>query len=340
MKQRSVYVLCLLVLVLLTVAGCSTARKAPTTASAANSSSGATLQPSAVATTTPDPNLTVGIIGDSFYDEYRGTDSRGGEYAPVTFNLVELLARRRGFNFGPWGEWGEPRRAGYEYNWARSGANTGSMIAEGQHIGLAEQIAAGKVNYVFIGIGANDFSPNYGPYKSIYDGEMSDEELAAKIKGAVKAVTTVVDTVQQAGAKGVAVALFMQWELDPTIASRYPDAQRRRRVADAIDAVNAGIKAMAAERGVALVDQTVIAQSMLQSFDSQGNYVIDGEKINFMNKGDEPHHSRLADGSHVGTVMSGITANYYFIDTFNREFGFNIPYLTDEEILQEAGLRP
>jgi len=339
MIQITIPVFCVLLIVLLSVAGCSAARKAVTGGSAA-APAAAALQPSAAATTTPDPNLTVGIIGDSFYDEYRGTDNRGGQYAPVTFNLVELLARRRGFNFGPWGEWGEPRREGYEYNWARSGANTGSMLAGGQHTGLAEQIAAGKVNYVFIGIGANDFSPNYGPYKSIYDGEMSDEELAAKIKGAVNAVTTVVDTVQQAGAKGVAVALFMQWELDPTLPSSYPDAQRRQRVADAIDAVNDGIKAMAAERGVAVVDQTEVGRRMLESFDSQGNYVIDGEKIDFMNKGDEPHHSRLADGSHVGTVMSGITANYYFIDTFNRAFGFNIPPLTDEEILQEAGLRP
>lgn len=45
----------------------------------------------------------VGVIGDSFSDEYRAEDNRGGAYAATTLNWVELLARYRGVNLGAWG---------------------------------------------------------------------------------------------------------------------------------------------------------------------------------------------------------------------------------------------
>jgi hypothetical protein len=215
------------------------------------------------------------------------------------------------------------------------------MIEMGQHIGAAEQVKAGGVSFVFIGVGSNDFSPYYGDnYQRIYSGAMSDAELEEKVRAAIANVTLAVDTVQQAGAEGVALALFIQWDYDRTLAELYPEAERRQRVTQAIDAVNAGLVAMAAERGVAVVNQSDIGRSMQPNFDAEGFYHIGGERIDFMHHGDEPHHSRLADREHVGTVMSGVAANYYFIDTLNREFGLDIPPLTDEEILREAGLRP
>ena len=283
----------------------------------------------------------IGILGDSFYDEYRGSDRRGGQYAPVTFNLVELLVRRRSINLGPWGDWGEPRRTGYAYNWARSGANSGTLISMGQHTGVAEQIAAGNVAFVFIGIGANDFNPYHGDtYSSIYAGTMSDGDLAAKIAGAVRNVTLAVDTVQDAGAQKVAITLFTQWDMDPALPESYPDAEGRQRVADAIEAVNAGLLAMAAERDVVVVNQNEMGRELLSRLDDGGALTVGDEQINFLRNGDEPHHVRLADGQHLGTVMSGLSANYYLVDLFNRYFGLEIAPLTEEEILQEAGLQP
>src|SRR6185295_5345010 len=69
-----------------------------------------------------------GVMGDSGSDEYRADDNRGGAYAATTLNWVELLVRFRGLDFGPWATWGEPRRTGYEYNWARSGARAADVI--------------------------------------------------------------------------------------------------------------------------------------------------------------------------------------------------------------------
>lgn len=322
------FVLCLLLL-LPTVAGC--AALAAKTAAA----------PEPAAKRSPDWRRGIAILGDSFYDEYQGSDRRGGDYAAVTFNAVELLARTRGFALGAWGNWGEPRRTGYQYNWARSGATSSTMIEMGQHLGAAEQVAAGDVALVLIGVGSNDFSPYYGDsYERIYTGAMSDDQLRAKIETAVANVTVAVDTVQRAGAEGVILVLFMQWELDPTLSQWYPDAARRRRVADAIDAVNTGLLAMASARGAAVVSQAEVGAQLQPAFDAEGFYQIGGERIDFLHHGDEPHHSRLADGQHTGTVMSGVVANYYLIDTINQIFDLTIPRLSDEEILREAGLRP
>jgi hypothetical protein len=323
----------------------------PTATATASPASSATPMPSptSVSADTPTPTpITntprgLAILGDSFFDEYRADNARGGAYAATTFNNVELLARLRGLNLGPWGTRAEPRRTGYEYNWARSGATSYSLIQQGQHTGAAAQIRAGLVDYVLIGIGANDYSPNFGDtYQRIYSGAMSDSALAAKERQHVTDVTTAVDAVLDAGARGVGVVLFTEWGLDPSIATRFPNAAGRQRVDDSIRRVNAGLEAMAAGRGgVVIIDQNAIGRErILPGLDSQGNFTVGGEKISFLTNGDEPHHVRLADGSHVGTVMSGRIANWYIVEPFDAAFGFNIAPLTDAEILSAAGIRP
>jgi hypothetical protein len=281
----------------------------------------------------------IGIMGDSFYDEYQADDQRGGNYHALTFNLVEILERTRNFNLGPWGRWGEPRRTGYEFNWARSGATSQDMIDQGQHTGLAQQVAEGKVTFVFIGIGANDFSPYYrDDYKNIYNGQMTDQQLKEKIKNAISNVTLAVETVQQAGAKGIIVTLFTQWELDPLIGEIYPDQTRRQRVAKAIDAVNQGIQAMAETKGVVIYNQNEFGMKLLPSLQESRYLNVGGKLIDFLECGDKPIYSRLADQQHLGTVLSGVSANTYFIETMDKNFDLHIPLLSDQEILQIAGL--
>src|SRR3954468_17135097 len=97
----------------------------------------------------------IGVLGDSYSDEY-------GFYPPdrsTARNWVEILAATRGLDFGPYSEVsrGEPRNQGFAYNWARSDAETADLIATGQHIGLAEQVARGEVKTVVVFIGGNDF---------------------------------------------------------------------------------------------------------------------------------------------------------------------------------------
>ncbi len=282
----------------------------------------------------------IGLIGASTLDEYRGTENRGGRFADVTFNMAEMLVLLRDFNLGEWGTWDEPRRTGYAYNWARSGATSRSMIEKGQHTGVAEQVARGDVTFVFILIGANDFNPYFGnSYAQIYEGGMSDRALQAKIDEAIADVTLAVDTVLQAGAMGVGVSLFPNWDFEPGVMSNFPDADRRQRVNGAIAQINAGISAMAAKRDLILVDPNALAQTILTEVDDDGYINFGGERIDFVNVGNDPHYARLGDQvGHAGTVLSGIMANYYFIEPLNAAYNTSIPPLTPEEILSAAGL--
>ena len=97
---------------------------------------------------------------------------------------------------------------------------------------------------------------------------------------------------------------------------------------------------MAGESSVVVVNRDEMGRELLSSVDNGGAVTVGDEQINFLRNGDEPHHVRVADGQHLGTVMSGLSANYYLVDLFNRYFGLEIAPLTEEEILQEAGLQP
>src|SRR4029450_7949687 len=97
----------------------------------------------------------IGVLGDSYSDEYQF-------YPPdrsSARNWVEILAACRGLDFGSFStaSRGEPRNQGFAYNWARSDAETGDLIATGQHTGLAAQVTRGEVTLVVVFAGGNDF---------------------------------------------------------------------------------------------------------------------------------------------------------------------------------------
>src|SRR3954470_20354200 len=103
-----------------------------------------------------EPIVGIGVIGDSLADEYQF-------YPPdrsTARNFVEQLVGDRQLNFGPFDAdaavRGEPRNAGYAFNWAKDGATTSDIIAQGQHTGLAAQVVAGDINYAWIFAGGND----------------------------------------------------------------------------------------------------------------------------------------------------------------------------------------
>lgn len=281
----------------------------------------------------------IGIMGDSNSDEYRANDSRGGDYADTTMNWMEQLAENRFLNFGQWGDWGEPRRTGYEYNWARTGATAHSLITSGQHTGLAKQVAEGKVSLVFLWIGDNDFHLTNGTYEDIYNGELSDDELQAKVDQAIIDITTAVDTVLEAGPVKMVVVTISDKGLAPQAAFLFPNPAKRERVSKAIQAVNEGIKDLAGTRDVTVVDINSFAELVLKRINRLGLLEVGDQTINVLLQGDEPHHLQLSDKSgHAGTVMSGLFANALFVEPFNDAYGAGIEPLSDEEILSNAGI--
>jgi hypothetical protein len=290
-----------------------------------------------MSSTTPIAGL--GVLGDSNSDEYRADDNRGGQYAPVTLSWVELIAARRGLNFGPWGTWGEPRRTGFKYNWARSSATVHDAIASGQHTGLAAQVANGEISHVIIWIGTNDFGTWNDQYQEIYDGRLSDEALQAKIDAMAADITLAEDTILRAGQVKLLLATIPERAGTPDVIRQFPDEAGRRRVNEAIRALNAQLISLAAARGIAVVDSAALMQWLFQRVGKTGLLQIGREQINVFGKGNEPHNGQLDDETgHPGTILSGLIANEIVIRPFDEQFGAGIPLLSDEEILQSAGL--
>ena len=295
--------------------------------------------PSATPLPATTPIVGLGVLGDSNSDEYHADDQRGGEFAAQTFNWVELVVNLRELNLGPWGTWDEPRRTGYEYNWSRSGATVHDAIVSGQHTGLAEQVAKGEVSHVIIWIGVNDFGIWNGKYQEIYDGTLSEEALQTKIDAISADVALAVDTILEAGEVNLLLVPISERLDSPDIVQQFPDEAGRRRVNEAIRAVNIRLMDVASTRDIAIVDTLALTQGLLQRLDNTGMLQIGNEQIDVFSKGNEPHYGRLDDSSgHPGTVVSGIVANEIVIRPLDEQFGANIPLLTDDEILQSAGL--
>jgi hypothetical protein len=280
------------------------------------------------------------ILGDSNSDEYRADDDRGGAYASVTFNWMEQLVMARALDFGAWGTWGGDRRTGFEYNWARSGARAADLVGQGQAAAVAQQVDDGAVKYVYVHIGANDFHLVGDTYREIYDGTLTDSQVAAKVAEVVGDVTAAVDIVLAASPERIVVTQFGDPGLNPRALAMYPSAAGRSRVSMAIESVNRGLTQMAMTRPqVTLYDLNAFADSLLGRIDADGNLDVGEELISMVEAGDEPHHAQLGDRSgHLGTVVSGLFANATFIGPFNQAEQLGIPMLTDAEILSHAGL--
>ncbi|MBL8164872.1 MAG: cadherin-like domain-containing protein, partial [Anaerolineae bacterium] len=284
--------------------------------------------------------LRIGIMGDSTTDEYRGTDNRGGAYASVTYNWLEQLVLKRDVYVGPWGNWGDPRRTGYEYNWARSAAVAQNLLTQGQAVGLASQVGAGKIDLVITWVGNNDFAPynTSSGYEPIYNGTLSGTALDTKINDLVSYIAQAVDTVRAARVVPMIVATISNWNLSPGVLGdpRFQDPAKRQRVTDAINRANQGIIAMANARGMGIFDSDAFTNSLLPRV-VNGFLNVGGVQINVFGVGDNPVNGILGDGIHSGTVLGGLLANEY-VRIINTLRDPDILPFSEQEILATAGL--
>lgn len=274
-----------------------------------------------------------GVAGDSLTDEY--FDQGACEYPGYTLdalNWVQQLAAFRRIDFGPL-ETTTPREVprclGYERDWARAGADTATLLDDGQHTGLAAQLASDAANLAVLWIGNNDFAWYFAIGQSIYDGSLSGQLLQDHIDGVVARVDTALAALR---AEDVPV-LLGKIIMGPGPESVHPDPVGRQRVLDAVAAANAGIEALAAQYpGVAFVDPLALFASRLNP--EQTAYDVGGVSID-IDACDEATCAIVSDAIHPGSVSSGLVANA-FLEAANREFGTRIPLFSDLELLQIA----
>jgi phospholipase/lecithinase/hemolysin len=275
----------------------------------------------------------IGVLGDSFADEYQFyADDRA-----TARNFVEQLAEDRGLNFGAFetdpAVRGEPRNAGFAYNWAKDGATTADLIAQGQHTGLAAQAAAGDVNYAWVFVGGNDVlslatSPDPAADVAALAGTLltNGQAALAALVGAKPDLRVVIATVPRLGAlpavKGaVAGGLVEQSLVDQADA--------------AVAQLNVQIRQIAkSEKQVALAD---VATLMDQLF-AKKRYKVGKLTLDRETPSNDPRSLFLADGVHAGTVGQGLLANV-FVKAMKKEFKAKIKALSAKEILANAGLQ-
>jgi hypothetical protein len=272
----------------------------------------------------------IGVIGDSYSDEYQF-------YPPdrsTARNWVEILAATRKLNFGSFSlaNRAEPRNQGYAYNWARSDATTESMIATGQHTGVAAQAASGEVTLVVMFIGGNDFinaMKTADPVDTLQQvgprAEVNFERAFRTVLGAHPDVKLVVATVPDIRHL-------------PEFREALKSGQLPKAYADAASATlahyNGRIRALAFHNPrVALIDLDLVTR--LRDKLSPEAVSVAGRPIVRWVPSNDPTHLFLADVRHLGTVGQGLFAEL-IVTAVDAKFNAGVAPLSHREIIEFA----
>jgi lysophospholipase L1-like esterase len=271
----------------------------------------------------------VGVLGDSYSDEYRFYPPHRARAR----NWVEILAETRGLDFGPFtgSDRGAPRHAGYAYNWARSGATTDDAIAEGQHTGLADQVARGEVGLAWVFLGGND----------LIEALRSDDPEAALPRAAERAIgnlDTILATLRAADASvPILVVTVPDVRELPEFAGPLPRGQAAA-VTAALLRFNEHIRALPRRDGHIFVADLFLSQQAARLVAPEG-LTLAGCRVSRLEPGDEYDRLFLADGRHAGTVAQALIARL-FLATVNARLEAGIRPLSDREIVDYAAQVP
>jgi len=276
------------------------------------------------------PIGSLGVLGDSLSDEYPG-----GPYEYAS-SWVELLAEQKDINVGPWGDWGEPRREGYQYNWARWGATTGSMINEGMHTGLAEQALQGLVTHAVMAIGQNDFFFWDEAYRGIYSGSWSEAQVSSHLDGVLGNVRTALDALAATGVELV-ISNVADFGIAPLVRFLFPSADGREQVADVIEELNSRLGVLARDLDFPLVDLFGFSKEILGTNHAPKLFQMIGGNAIRNAGGFRPNAAFVFDGVHPNTVSQAVFANL-FLEGFAVGYGTDVDPFTEAEIVGLVGL--
>ena len=287
----------------------------------------------------------IGVLGDSYGDEYQF-------YAPdrsTAHNWVEQLAQDSNVSFGSFSaaDPAGPHNAGFDFDWAVSGATSSDMLANRQVAGVAQQAASGRVDLVSIFIGGNDFRDVFTVL-----GTQGPDAAVAALQAAVPTIAT-------------NIAIATGTVLSPPVVGANPDvrvmlttipklsylpevrklvlavpqiAQFVAGVDQAIGILNQQLYNIAATSDrIAVADYSGFIDSLFAAKKFKvGNVELNRTALS--NPTNDPTCLVLADGLHPGTIGQGLLANL-LVDTANDAFGMHLQELSSHDILVNAGLK-
>jgi len=288
-------------------------------------------------------SVKLAVLGDSLSDEY-GEESYGA-YAK---NWVEQLADA-GVDLGPTaaeagqpgGSWGLPRRTLYQHNWARSGADTTTLLSGGQHTGVAGDVTSEGVTHAVLFIGANDFFPSGGAYIGIYFGTWSQAQIDSYLAQRVANINTALNALVPTGVP-VLVATVPDYGLAPATQAFFTNAASRQAVADVIDDLNLQIHAIAEARQLGVIDINGAAEAIFGPHGSSNTtFEIGNVSIQLLQSdttgGGNPTAGFVDDGVHPNTTLQGLIANVV-MEGLNIVYGTGLTLFSEEEILSHRGI--
>lgn len=286
----------------------------------------------------------VAVMGDSYSDEYQF-------YAPdrsTAHNWVEQLSDDAHVNFGAFSNIDPDgsQNAGFEFNWAVSGATSGDMIAGGQHLGVAQQVASGRADLATLFIGGNDF-------RHVFE-VLATQGLPAALEALEVAVP----------AAALNIATAAGTVLSPAVVNANPDARlilttvpkpsrlpevrallqsvpQLQPFVDAVDAAAGGLNQ--AIRDIASTNPRIAVADfygMVEDLFTVRTLRIANIEINrdaIDNPTNDAAYVILRDRIHPGTVVQAWLANLY-VKTANQAFGAHLDELSTHDILENAGL--
>ncbi len=245
-------------------------------------------------------------------------DGSAAANVPGTYPVV--LQSLRGINFGG---------TNLPYDYAYAGASSYSVLQPGDADSrLVTQVGAGNVTLAFMSIGANDM---LDALASVANGSLSGAALTAQENILIGNIETGVNEVLAAGAK-VVVGGLSDVADSPSEASLMADPAAKARVENAIANMETQLAAFAAMKGIPFVDFFGLEKAVYDS----GHLQIGGVNINLTTAGPDLHNF-FQDSLHAGIAIEGEIANLW-LQGVNTAYGTNIPLLTDQEILTEAGI--
>ncbi len=286
----------------------------------------------------------LGVMGDSLSDEYE--EEAYGSYAE---NWVEQLEIYAAVDLGqtaseaaqPGGTWAEPRRTQFAYNWARSGADSNSLLSGGQHTGLAASIVNDSVQYAVLAIGANDFYPTGSAYLNIYAGNWSSAQIDSYVNAILANINTALDTVLPTGVE-LALVNAPDYGVTPAVRAALTDAAGRQRVADAISQLNTGIDSIAQTRQLPVVDFFGASLAIFGTHQSANTTLLIGNVTIHLDQSDtsggaNPTAGFVHDGVHPNTTLQGIFANV-IATALNVGYSAGLTIFSEAEILAHRGI--